>query len=234
MDNKVYQISLLQALVSGYYDGIISVKELKKKGDVAIGTFLGADGELIMFDNIVYKAKIDGNVVIASDDETIPFSNATKFIKGDKIIVSCNNIAELKDTLNNYRNEYQNLFIIIKINGLFKQITVRSLPKQNKPYKPLDYIVENEQKVYNHSNIEGTVVGFCSPKFMKDLNTTDYHMHFIDSNKKVGGHVLDLSFDKLDIEISLKNEFELILSKDKDYLNRDFNKSNDKIKIVEE
>ena len=87
------------------------------------------------------------------------------------------------------------MFIIIRINGLFKQITVRSLPKQNKPYKPLDYIVENEQKVYRYNNIEGTIIGFCAPKFMSNLNTTDFHMHFISRDKTKGGHVLDLEME---------------------------------------
>ena len=234
MSSKVYQVSLLQALVSGYYDGIISVKKLKDLGDVGIGTFTGADGELIMLANKVYKAKIDGKIEIASNDELIPFCNATAFFVDDRLNVSCRNIIELKNILKEYKENFKNLFMVIRINGLFKQITVRSLPKQTKPYKPLDYIVENEQKIYTYNNIKGTVIGFCAPEFIKDLNTIDFHMHFIDIDKSVGGHILDLAFDNIDIDISLKNEFGLILSKDDAYINSDFKASNDKIKKVEE
>ena len=43
MTNKdvLYQVALLQSLVQGYYDGIVTVGELKQHGDTGIGTFEG-------------------------------------------------------------------------------------------------------------------------------------------------------------------------------------------------
>ena len=230
----MYQISLLQALASGYYDGVISVKKLKEIADTAIGTFEGADGEMIMLDNIVYKAKVDGIITIASDDELIPFSNATKFKSAEDITISAKNIKSFKKGLKAYLKNFDNMFITLKINGLFKQITVRSIPKQTKPYKPLDYIVDNEQKVYTHKNIEGVIVGFLNPSFMKDLNTTDFHMHFISSNKLYGGHVLDFEFDNLDVSVSVDSELKLILPNTKEFNNRNFSVDKDVIKKIEE
>lgn len=232
--DKVYQASLLQALAKGYYDGVISVKELKSFGDTAIGTFEGADGELIMVDGICYKAKVDGLIDVAKDSELIPFCNTAKFVKNNTFIISCNNITDLKNKLNILNKNYLNNFIIIKINGLFKQITVRSLPKQNKPYKPLDYIVDNEQKVYSYDNINGTIIIFKAPSFMNNLNTTDYHMHFISSDFKYGGHVLDVSFDNIEIEVSVKNKYELILPTSNEFNNTNFSLDSEIIKKIEE
>ena len=233
--NTLYQVSLLQSLTDGLYDGVIDVATLKSFSNTAIGTFLGADGEMIMVDGICYKAKLDGSVVEANNSETIPFSNACMFIKGDGIKLSCGNINELKKLLHEYKNnKYKNLFMIIKIDGSFNSMTTRSLPKQNKPYKPLDYIVEHEQKVITNKNIEGTVIGFCAPKYMNNLNTTDFHMHFISSDKKIGGHILDLSFDNLNIDISVKSEFKLILPINNEFINYDIDGNSEKIKKVEE
>ena len=232
--DKVYQASLLQALASGYYDGVINVSTLKTFGDVAIGTFEGADGELIMLDNICFKAKVDGLIEEAKDNELIPFCNATKFIKNYTYKLSCNNIKELKEKLLIINKSYINNFIIIKIKGLFKSITVRSLPKQNKPYKSLDYIVDNEQKVYSYDNINGTIVIFKAPNFMNNLNTTDYHMHFIDSKFKVGGHVLDVSFTELEIEVSVKEKYELILPNSNEFNETNYLVDKEVIKKIEE
>lgn len=230
----IYQVSLLQALAKGYYDGVISVKELKEYGDTAIGTFEGADGELIMVDGICYKAKVDGMIDVAKDSELIPFCNTAKFVKNYTFNINSNNITDLKNKLNILNKNYLNNFIIIKINGLFKQITVRSLPKQNKPYKSLDYIVDNEQKVYSYDNINGTIIIFKAPNFMNNLNTTDYHMHFIDSKKEVGGHVLDVSFDNIEIEVSVKNKYELILPTSNEFNNTNYSLDKKIIKKIEE
>ena len=52
-----FQVSLLQGLTFGDYHGSVSVKDLKRKGDAGLGTFDGLDGEMIMLDGSVYKAK---------------------------------------------------------------------------------------------------------------------------------------------------------------------------------
>jgi acetolactate decarboxylase len=233
--NTLYQVSLLQALVNGYYDGIISVRDLKLLSDVAIGTFEGADGEMIMVDKKVYKAKVDGNVVEAKDNELIPFCNAAKFHLNDNLVKSYKNIKEFRESMLEYvKSKYNNLFIVIRIDGLFKNMVVRSIPKQEKPYKDLNYVCEHGQKVYNYENIYGTIIGFLSPSYMKDLNTIDFHMHFISSDKIYGGHVLDLSFDNLNIGISVKNEFKLILDNKQEFIEKDLSANIEKIKKVEE
>ena len=75
----LFQISFLSRLLDGDYDGLISVKQLKEKGDFGVGTFDAIDGEMIVLDGIVYKAKGNGTVEIADDKETVPFANVTFF-----------------------------------------------------------------------------------------------------------------------------------------------------------
>ena len=49
----LYQVSLLQGLTLGDYNGNLSVGSLKKMGDTGLGTFEGLNGELIMVDGKV-------------------------------------------------------------------------------------------------------------------------------------------------------------------------------------
>ena len=77
----LYQVALLQSLVQGYYDGILSVAALKERGDIGIGTFDGVNGELIMLDGVVYRAGADGTV------EEVDLINAFKIEDIDKRFV---------------------------------------------------------------------------------------------------------------------------------------------------
>ena len=40
-DDSMYQVSLLQAFMHGEYDGVVKVGDLKKHGDIGLGTFEG-------------------------------------------------------------------------------------------------------------------------------------------------------------------------------------------------
>ena len=72
----LYQVSLLQGLTYGDYNGSVAIKELKQNGDTGIGTFDRLNGELIMLDGTVYRAASDGHVEITTDEETTPFAVA--------------------------------------------------------------------------------------------------------------------------------------------------------------
>ena len=76
---SIYQVALLQSLAQGYFDGSITVADLKEHGDTGIGTFDGLNGEMIVLEGVVYQATGDGSVVVPADDETVPFSNVTFF-----------------------------------------------------------------------------------------------------------------------------------------------------------
>lgn len=59
VSDELFQTALLQSLMQGEYDGVITVKELKTYGDTGIGTFTrqSVNGELIMLNGAVYRAK---------------------------------------------------------------------------------------------------------------------------------------------------------------------------------
>ena len=97
----VFQVSLLQGLTFGDYHGSVSVADLKKRGDIGIGTFDGLNGELIAVDGKVYRAAGDGSVEEVSDDTMIPFSNVSFFDEDIReALEGVDDIAALQEILN--------------------------------------------------------------------------------------------------------------------------------------
>ena len=191
----IYQVSLLQGLTYGDYHGSITVKELKQYGDTGLGTFDKLNGELIMLDGVVYRAAGDGSVETVSDDETIPFSNIT-FIDADK----SKNFKDILDyealcsELNQMVKERgKNRFYMVRIDGTFREVNVRSEYAQAEPYKPLVEVLEYDQTFFDYTDVEGTLVGLYCPPYMSDLNAVGWHLHFISKDKTKGGHVLGVN-----------------------------------------
>ena len=78
MDNKMYQVSTLQALALGYNAAVITAEELLKEGDTGLGTFEGVDGEMIVMDGNCYRADKNGDVTIVSPKTGVPFCAVAK------------------------------------------------------------------------------------------------------------------------------------------------------------
>ena len=232
----IYQVALLQSLTQGYYDGIINVSDLKTHGDIGIGTFEGVNGEMIVLDGKVYQALSDGSVQEAADTETVPFSNVTFFDSDVTVdMTEIENMAAFKSALDKTVSEKgKNMFYMIKVNGTFEKMLVRSELKQEKPYKTLDKALETDQREFNYENIAGTVVGLYCPDYMSGLNAAGWHFHFISDDKTKGGHILELSFKNAKAELDITPSFDLALSDNADFQSMELAKNvDDAIKKVE-
>lgn len=188
-DGALYQVSLIDALLAGEYDGAATVGDLRRHGDFGIGTFDRLDGELILLDGVTYRAQADGTVERVADAETTPFAAVTWF-EADRQIAFSEPLAlpalqqRLDELLGN-----PNLFYAVRIDCTPASLTIRSVPTQSKPYRPLVEVVKN-QSVWTHEGISGTLVGLRCPEYSAGLNVPGYHWHFISADRRVGGHVL--------------------------------------------
>ena len=222
----ITQVSLLQGLLQGDYYGSISIGELKKHGDIGIGTFDGLNGELIMVDGVVYRAKGDGTVDVPDDTVTIPFSNVTFFDADETQAVD--SVASFKDleTLLDARVDElgANRFYMVRIDGAFAKVNARSEYAQSEPYKPLVEVLETDQTFFDFEGIEGTVVALYCPEYMKELNNAGWHMHFISKDGTKGGHVLDLAIDKADITWDYTEGYDMMLPDGEFFETIDFTK----------
>lgn len=188
----LYQVSTIDALMLGVYDGIQPVGELKHHGDFGIGTFDGLDGEMIMLDGTIYQVKDDGSVVVVAESQTTPFATVTHFERDHTVVTSTPmNISSFTSAMED-QLPTGNMIYAVKIHATFPFMKVRSVPAQEKPYPPLSVAVLN-QSVYSYSDTTGTIVGFYTPVFFSGVNVPGYHLHYLSDDHKTGGHILDFT-----------------------------------------
>ena len=221
----VYQVALLHSLTMGYFDKVVTVKELKTHGDTGIGTFTGLNGEMIVLDGVVYRANRDCKINVMGDKEGVPFSNVTFFDKD--FSVKLHNVAD-KESLEKILNEHvdkhgRNSFYMIKLSGTFNEILVRSESGAQEPYPTLVEALKTQNEV-TRKNINGTIVGLYCPDFMSSLNTPGWHFHFISSDKTYGGHVLGLKLKSGEVQFDKTDDFDMNLPKKKNFHALNFNR----------
>lgn len=189
VEDKLTQISVINALMLGQYDGLLSIGDLLRYGGFGLGTLDHLDGELIVLEGRAYQVTGNGDVVEVSPDRTTPFAVVTHFQPdGDFDIVNLTSLTEL-DHLLDERIGHRNNFIAIRVDGHVASLTVRSVQRQEPPYRPLAAVAKSQGE-WTHHDLRGTLVGIRCPPWVEGLNVPGYHWHFISEDRKVGGHVL--------------------------------------------
>lgn len=213
--DTLHQVSVLNALLLGEYDGIISVGELKALGDTGIGTFDTLEGEMILLDGTVYQAKADGTVVRVGDEVLVPFAMAVQFEADihDGSLSSMADINALKaaldQTIARTSNDFNRFYAAI-ISGSFSSIRVRSVPGQTKPYPRLSAIAA-EQKEYGYQNETGTIVAFRCPEYVNGINMPTWHLHYLSSDASKGGHLLEATVSRATLKMGDMKTYRILL-----------------------
>lgn len=187
-----YQVSTIDALMQGVFDGVQPVGELKKHGDFGIGTFEALDGEMIVLDGVIYQAKADGKIYKVSDNQTTPFATVTYFDHDLAVTTDIPMNVSVFSSRMEKRLPTGNMIYAVRMHGTFPMMKVRAIPAQQKPYPTLAEAAKN-QSVYTYSDTTGTIVGFYTPVFFKGLNVAGYHLHYISDDHTTGGHILEFT-----------------------------------------
>ena len=214
---KMYQVSTLQALMLGYSRPVITVSELLKHGDTGLGTFEDVDGEMIVLNGVCYRAMENGGVVEAVPDKGVPFSTvchmncARGFELGE-----VKGIDELKRLLNNLIEEDfgLNSMHMARIDGEFELVDARSESGYKSMHGSLKNVLSKTQKAFCFENVKGSLVCVYFPDYMDGINAAGWHLHFVSDDRKMGGHVFEVSLkhgsgslDKINsIELKLPDE----------------------------
>jgi acetolactate decarboxylase len=188
----LYQVSTIDALMLGVYDGIVPFGELKRHGDFGIGTFDALDGEMIAVGGTYYQVRSDGIASPVADAVTTPFATVTFFEPDLRITATRQMNYSVFSSFVSDHLPSQNMIYALEMEGTFPAMKVRSVPRQIPPFLPLTAAVAN-QSVFEYSGVRGTVAGFYLPKFMGGLNVPGYHLHFISADRTFGGHILDFA-----------------------------------------
>ena len=190
-DDVLFQVSTIDALMQGVFDGFYSFNDLMAQGDFGIGTFDALDGELIALDGECFQIRADGVAYPVRGDTTSPFATVTRFDADQNVALeNAANFSELARQIDRYLPS-PNAFYALRIDGTFPYVQTRSVPAQDKPYPRLAEAVE-DQSVFNLDNVTGSVVGIWAPDFARGVNVPGYHLHFITEDRKAGGHILEI------------------------------------------
>lgn len=229
----LYIYSTIDALLAGTYDGDLTIRELGAKGNFGIGTYNRLDGELLALDGVFYHALANGSVVVAGPQEKTPLAYVTWFHPTQSF--SPENSLPLPefDKWLDAHLKNLNLFYAIRIDGTFRDVSVRAIEPQSKPYKELASIVKT-QSIHDYPTTRGTLIGLRSPAFSSGISVPGYHWHYLTDDHLHGGHVLKLILIKGNVRVETISAIDLQLPKNDAFANADQTKDRtSEIKLVE-
>lgn len=219
-----YHYSVWWAFVNLVFDGTLTAKELKTKGDIALGSYNSLEGELVMIDGKLLKVTDDGSVHEAVDEEMICYANATWFNADQSFNIDKPVNYDSLRALINKKLPSHNQFYGFRIHGTFDYMRCGGVPKQEKPYtKGLDELLPI-RPVFEQENVTGTMVGFYCPQFIGNINVAGYHLHFVSEDFSFGGHVLDFNTSNLKVELDYITEYTFVLPETPEFLQGSFEK----------
>ena len=226
--DTVTQVSTIDAVLEGVYDGKMDCADLLRHGDFGIGTFHSLDGEMTVLDGRIYQVCSDGKVLSPPRQTSTPFASVLYF-KADNI-AHIENGTTFKDfqQFSDHLASSPNALCAIKVSGTFSLVKTRSVPAQKKPYPRLIEVTKNQSE-FSATNVPGTLVGFRLPPLMKGVNVPGYHLHFLSADKSFGGHVLDFTLAGGTLEIDECHRFFMVLPEgDSDFGRVDFTRDRTK------
>lgn len=158
---KFYQVSTLQALALGFSKSVITVEELLKNGDTGLGTFEDVDGEMIVLDGKCYRAKNNGDIVMAEDKRGVPFAAVCNF-QSNRIeeFGKMDTIEKLKQWLTLCIEEDfgLNSMYAVRIDGDFSKVDARSESGTVAHHLTLKDALSVTQKAFIFENVKGSLV----------------------------------------------------------------------------
>ncbi len=206
---EITQVNTIDSLLAGVYDGDMTLGELRRYGDFGIGTFDKLDGEMLFYRGVFHQIKGDGSVAIPGDDMTTPFASVVRFPPVKRLCATGVTFEQLCRSIDKTARN-QNIFVAVAVTGEFTAMHTRSVPAQNKPYRPLAEVTRTQPE-FKMENIRGTVVGFRLPDYVKGINVPGYHLHFISEDKQRGGHILGFQLKSGVVEVAEIHNFRMIL-----------------------
>nr|WP_240630146.1 acetolactate decarboxylase [Brenneria alni] len=224
-DGVIYQTSLMSGLINGVYEGSRTMEELLEHGDFGLGTFNNLDGELVAFNRRIFQLRSDGSARSAMSHQKTPFAVMTFFRPTEEIHfnrrIERNSLHQKIDSLIGT----DNLFCALRIDGHFEYVETRTVPRQQRPYKPMLEAIAR-QPTFHFEHCQGTVIGFRSPAYTQGINVAGYHEHFITDDRQGGGHILDYEMESGVLTFGVISKLIIDLPREQDFLSADLSPDN--------
>jgi alpha-acetolactate decarboxylase len=209
-DAEVYQFSTISALLDGVYDGDATIADILRHGDFGLGTFNHLDGEMVVLDGVCYRLRADGSATRAALTDRTPFAAVTRFHTDFEIPIETPTKQTEVTAAIDRQIESSNLIYAIRITGHFAELHTRTVMEQEKPYTTLTQATEGQAET-RFNDVAGVVVGFRTPDYQQGISVAGYHLHFLNSDRTSGGHVLDFSLERGQVAVSGASQLHLSL-----------------------
>ncbi len=208
--HTLFQTSTIDALLSGNYEGDVSFAELRASGDFGLGTFDALDGEMVALDGDFYQVKADGVAYEVDERLKTPFAVVT-FFEPDlhRSLVGPMGYLDLCACLDRIVGD-EEVCHAVRVDGLFRYVKTRSVPRQRKPYPPLVEAVKH-QPTFEFREVGGSLVGFRFPDYVQGINVSGYHFHFITDDRDAGGHLLECQMVRGELRVDHESDLRLEL-----------------------
>ncbi len=192
-DGDIVQVSMIEALLDGCYDGDVTVGELMGHGDFGLGTLNGLDGELVVVDGEFWNINYDGVARRAPESAGVPFAALVDFEAAESFTIDGPmTMAGLHEELLRHFPDADACYAL-RLQGIFGPVTFRSIARQHPPYRPMAEVVKTDEKQFTVDALAGTLVGFHFPDMAAEMNQPGFHFHLVTDDRTTGGHVYDVN-----------------------------------------
>jgi acetolactate decarboxylase len=185
----IQQFSFVDALVAGLFDGAFDAATVVTNGTLGVGCGDALDGELVLLDDTFVVCRADG-ISSVEPQAAIPFAEVVDFEPTFTLSLDGPLTEAEFEALVDGLVPSHNLFYAIRLDGEFESITVREAVRQQKPYRGLADAVGDQHETTCGATA-GTLLGFKGPDVFQGLSVADYHLHYLASDRSVGGHSMD-------------------------------------------
>jgi len=212
----IQQFSFVDALVAGLFDGAFDASVISATGTLGVGCGDALDGELVLIDGDLFVCRADG-VSKVSPTDRIPFAEVVDFQPTFTRVLDGPVTEAAFEELVDGLVPSHNLFYAIRLDGTFDSLTVREAVRQQKPFRGLAEAV-GDQHESTSGPTEGTLLGFKGPDVFQGLSVADYHLHYLASDRSLGGHAMDFVLREGTLSIEAYANFTVRLPEIESYL----------------
>lgn len=195
----------------GQYAGFMAVSNVLRYGDFGLGTFDGLDGEMILYSGQVFRADTDLKPALVDSSVTTPFA-VVSFFAADRMFDVERMDQKLFERALAMRRKNDLLPQAVQVHGVFSHLEIRSVPRQETPWRPLAEVVATDSVKQAFTNIAGRMVGYYMPAPFGGIHPEGFHFHFISDDRSVGGHVLGFAIAQARIEVDSSPRIQVLVN----------------------
>lgn len=206
-DGAVWQLSPFALLQQGHYDGVMPAGAVKRHGDLGLGAADRLDGEAILVDGRFYRFTENGVVQRIPDVLTMPFAEVAFWRGGTGVTLPRAVGYDAFKAAVDSELPSLDAFYAVRVEGAWDSVQARTFKPQTRRdgrYPPLDSAAAD---TFIIRRTRGVMVGFRQPAYAPNMGVSGYHLHFINADSTLGGHVIDFQTNGVAVQVSARPDY---------------------------